>query len=405
MYIARSPCRAAALDAASAAARNVAGCVTELRRWRLIGARALRRHDGRRTNRRSLRVDRCSPAPCARQRSADAARHQSARQPAAGEKRGRTRRIHGDSRSQGAGYRQLHERAGHRGAGQGGRHRDKDQGLSRWNRTRRRWKCRRRSMASSRKSRSRSATKCPKARSSRVIEAVDARHRGVAASRPRQRPRVARGEGNASRTPSQGVPLTANPLPRARERVKAPRRAGRCRRASRRRSRSAGAAHAAGAVRRQHGDAGQGAVREPGRARCSRASSASISPGSAAASARAASRRTTCATYVKSALAGRSRTARRRRCGRRRRTQSAAVAADRFRQVRRDRDQAAVEDQEDLRREPRAQLGDDPARHAARRCRRHRARSAARRAQQGKRKGRHQAHDARIPDQGRASRR
>ena len=39
--------------------------------------------------------------------------------------------------------------------------------------------------------------------------------------------------------------------------------------------------------------------------------------------------------------------------------------------------EAAVADQEDLRREPRAQLGDDPARHAVRRSRHHRARGAS----------------------------
>ena len=55
--------------------------------------------------------------------------------------------------------------------------------------------------------------------------------------------------------------------------------------------------------------------------------------------------------------------------------------------------------------EPRAQLGDDPARHAVRRSRHHRPRGVPRRAQQGEREGRRQADDARVPDQGVASRR
>ena len=68
--------------------------------------------------------------------------------------------------------------------------------------------------------------------------------------------------------------------------------------------------------------------------------------------------------------------------------------------------QAAVAHPEVVRRQPRAQLGDDPARHPARRCRHHRTRSVARLAQRGKRKGhrqgrRRQADDARVPDQGR----
>ena len=61
---------------------------------------------------------------------------------------------------------------------------------------------------------------------------------------------------------------------------------------------------------------------------------------------------------------------------------------------------AAVADQEDLRREPRAQLGDDPARHAVRRGGHHRPRGLPRHAQQGEREGRHQGDDARVPDQG-----
>ena len=59
-------------------------------------------------------------------------------------------------------------------------------------------------------------------------------------------------------------------------------------------------------------------------------------------------------------------------------TQPAAVAERRFREVRAGRSQAAVADQEDLRREPRAELGDDPARHAIRRGRHHRARGVSR---------------------------
>ena len=90
----------------------------------------------------------------------------------------------------------------------------------------------------------------------------------------------------------------------------------------------------------------------------------------------------------------------RRRRQRRRRAQPAAVAEGRLRQVRPGRVEAAVAHPEDLRREPRAQLGDDPARHAVRRGRHHRPRGVPRRAQQGEREGRHQGHDARVPDQG-----
>ena len=90
--------------------------------------------------------------------------------------------------------------------------------------------------------------------------------------------------------------------------------------------------------------------------------------------------------------------------------QPAAVAEGRLRQVRRDRNQAAVAHPEVVRRQPRAQLGDDPARHPARRCRHHRARSAAGRAQRGKREShrqgrRRQADHAGVPDEGRRSRR
>ena len=90
----------------------------------------------------------------------------------------------------------------------------------------------------------------------------------------------------------------------------------------------------------------------------------------------------------------------RRRRHRRRLAQPAAVAHRRLREVRPGRSEAAVAHQEDLRRQPRAQLGDDPARHAVRRSRHHRPRSLPRPAQQGEREGRHQGHDARVPDQG-----
>jgi pyruvate/2-oxoglutarate dehydrogenase complex dihydrolipoamide acyltransferase (E2) component len=85
---------------------------------------------------------------------------------------------------------------------------------------------------------------------------------------------------------------------------------------------------------------------------------------------------------------------------RRSRTQSTAVAASRFQQIRRDRNQTALPHQQDFRCQSGAQLGDDSARHAIRRCRHHRSRSVARFAEQGKRKIRRQGHDARVPDQG-----
>ncbi|KAG1606099.1 hypothetical protein G6F45_014061 [Rhizopus arrhizus] len=56
--------------------------------------------------------------------------------------------------------------------------------------------------------------------------------------------------------------------------------------------------------------------------------------------------------------------------------------------------------QEDLRREPGPQLGDDPARHPVRAGRHHRPGRPARGAEQGEREGRHQADHARLPDQG-----
>ena len=63
---------------------------------------------------------------------------------------------------------------------------------------------------------------------------------------------------------------------------------------------------------------------------------------------------------------------------RRRRHRPAAVAEGRLRQVRTGRNEAAVADQEDFRREPASQLGDDPARHQSRRRRHHRARELPR---------------------------
>ncbi len=78
--------------------------------------------------------------------------------------------------------------------------------------------------------------------------------------------------------------------------------------------------------------------------------------------------------------------------------QLAAVARRRLREIRRGRGKAAVADQEDLRGQSRAQLGDDPARHAIRRGRHHRPRGVPRADEQGERKSRHQDHDARVPD-------
>ena len=59
-----------------------------------------------------------------------------------------------------------------------------------------------------------------------------------------------------------------------------------------------------------------------------------------------------------------------------------------------DRNQAAVAHQEDLRREPAPQLGDDPARHQPRRRRHHRPRSLPRATQQGEREERRQGQHA-----------
>ena len=90
----------------------------------------------------------------------------------------------------------------------------------------------------------------------------------------------------------------------------------------------------------------------------------------------------------------------RRRDQRRRRVEPDPVAEGRLREVRAGRGEAALPHQEAVGREPRAQLGDDPARHAVRRGGHHRPRGAARRAQQGEREGGRQADDARVPDQG-----
>ena len=54
-----------------------------------------------------------------------------------------------------------------------------------------------------------------------------------------------------------------------------------------------------------------------------------------------------------------------------------ALAESRLREIRACRVEAVVADQEDLRREPASQLGDDPARHESRRRRHHRARSSS----------------------------
>ena len=117
---------------------------------------------------------------------------------------------------------------------------------------------------------------------------------------------------------------------------------------------------------------------------CSRANSAWISRGSAARSVAAALPARTCSASSSARWRARRRAGRR---GRGRRWLApVAVAESRFRQVRRDRDARADAHPETLRRQPRAQLGDDPARHPARRCRHHRARSVAGRTQQGTRK-------------------
>ena len=90
----------------------------------------------------------------------------------------------------------------------------------------------------------------------------------------------------------------------------------------------------------------------------------------------------------------------RRRCRGRSRSRPAAVAEDRFRQVRAGRDQAAGAHQEDFRRQPAPQLGDDPARHQSRRMRHHRSRGVPQPAQQGEREIRRAGQHARLHDQG-----
>jgi len=106
--------------------------------------------------------------------------------------------------------------------------------------------------------------------------------------------------------------------------------------------------------------------------------------------------------FVKASLSGRSSAPRRRRCDhRRRRAESSAVAAGRLHQVRSDRGETPLADQEGSRaRNLARKLGDDPARHAVRRRRHHRARSVSRAPQQGEREGRRQSDDAGVPDQG-----
>ena len=71
----------------------------------------------------------------------------------------------------------------------------------------------------------------------------------------------------------------------------------------------------------------------------------------------------------------------RRASGRRRRARLVALAEGGLHEVRRDRNEAAVAHQKDLRRQPGAQLGDDPARHAVRRGRHHPPRKVPRRAE------------------------
>ena len=93
--------------------------------------------------------------------------------------------------------------------------------------------------------------------------------------------------------------------------------------------------------------------------------------------------------------------ARRRRQGRRsRRPGPAGVAEGGLRQVRPGRGEAALAHPEDLRARARAQLGDDPARHAVRRGGHHRARGLPRQGERGEREGRHQGDAARLPDEG-----
>ena len=89
--------------------------------------------------------------------------------------------------------------------------------------------------------------------------------------------------------------------------------------------------------------------------------------------------------FVKAVMAGARRTLaqgasapRPRRGAGRRRPRAAAVAEGRLREIRPGRAQSPVAHQEDLRRQPASQLGDDSARHESRRCRHHRSRGAPR---------------------------
>ena len=77
-----------------------------------------------------------------------------------------------------------------------------------------------------------------------------------------------------------------------------------------------------------------------------------------------------------------------------------AVAENRLRQIRRDRDPPALAHPPHLEGQPRAQLGDDPARHPVRRGRRDRPRGLAPRTRRGARQGRRARHDARLRAQG-----
>ena len=69
-------------------------------------------------------------------------------------------------------------------------------------------------------------------------------------------------------------------------------------------------------------------------------------------------------------------------------------------QVRADRDQTALADQENLRPDPASQLGDDPARHQSRRVRHHRYRGIPQTAQQREREVGSAREHARLHDQG-----
>ena len=104
--------------------------------------------------------------------------------------------------------------------------------------------------------------------------------------------------------------------------------------------------------------------------------------------------------FVKGALSGTPRSSRLQERRRRAAVQPAGVAGGRLRQVRPDRDEAAVAHPEALRAQPAPQLGHDPARHAVRRGRHHRARGLPQGADRRDREEGLQADDARLPDQG-----